>query len=87
MRDAGTRADTEEYITRKELCRRLHVSPSTVYRHGLQDFAVLIGNAVRYDWCAIVDAYRMQADARKRDPKRSWTCQPSRTSDKGSYVK
>ncbi|MBI3455184.1 MAG: hypothetical protein HY002_05285 [Candidatus Rokubacteria bacterium] len=51
-----------EYIPRKELCRRLGISPSTVYRHALQDFAVVIGNAVRYDWHAIVEAYRMQAD-------------------------
>lgn len=51
-----------EYITRKELCRRLYISPSTVYRHRLQDFAVLIGNAVRYDWHAILGAYRMQAE-------------------------
>lgn len=54
--------DTPEYIVRRELCRRLNISPSTVYRHGLQDFAVLIGGAVRYDWCAIVEAYRMPAD-------------------------
>lgn len=62
MNQPATASIAPEYITRKELCRRLHISPSTVYRHGLQDFAVLIGNAVRYDWPAILEAYRMQAE-------------------------
>ena len=53
-----------EYITRKELCKRLNISPSTVYRHALQDFAIAIGGAIRYDWNAIIRAYGMQADER-----------------------
>ena len=57
-----TRPATPEYVSRKELCRRLSISPSTVYRHGVQDYALLIGNAVRYNWAAIVEAYRLQPD-------------------------
>ena len=43
-----------EYITTKELCRRLCISRSTVRRRGLRQFAVLIGMTWRFDWSAIL---------------------------------
>lgn len=53
---------TPEYIPRRELCKRLGISPSTVYRQGLQEFAVAIGGAIRYDWHAILQACQLQPD-------------------------
>jgi predicted DNA-binding transcriptional regulator AlpA len=47
-----------EYITAAELCRRLSISRSTIYRHHLPRFAIYVGSQWRYHWPSVLAWYQ-----------------------------
>ena len=60
-----TRTGTEpaDYVTTRELCRRLSISRATVRRHGLSQFGIFVGNGWRYRLADVIRYYEQQPDA------------------------
>jgi len=52
-----------EYVTTRELCRRLSISRSTVRRHGLMRFGILVGNGWRFRLHDVIRYYEEQQDS------------------------
>ena len=52
-----------EYVTTRELCRRLSISRATVRRHGLSQFGIFVGNGWRYKLADVIRHYEQQRDA------------------------
>lgn len=50
MTEKATRSDAPEYVTMSELCRRLSISRSSVYRHSLLRYAIPFGRCWRFNW-------------------------------------
>lgn len=61
-----TRGDTEsprdEYVPMSEVCRRLSISRSTVYRHGLLKYAIPFGHGWRFNWRDVLKHYAQQGE-------------------------
>ena len=63
-----TRGDGEtqaEFISSAELCRRLGISRSTVYRQKFHDYAVKVGSTWRFRWDAIIQVLQEEAEAER----------------------
>ncbi len=61
-------AETQpEFISSAELCRRLGISRSTVYRQDFHVFALRIGHVWRFDWEAIVKCLREETEAERSE--------------------
>ena len=61
MTSKGT--EPAEYVTTADLCRRLSISRSTVRRHNLIRFAILVGNGWRYKLRDVIRYYEEQQDS------------------------
>jgi predicted DNA-binding transcriptional regulator AlpA len=57
MKQTATQSFNEGYISTQELCRRLGICRSTVYRLGLHDFTIPIGGVWRFKWADIVQHF------------------------------
>ena len=51
-----------DYVTTRELCRRLSISRATVRRHGLSQFGILVGNGWRFRLRDVIRYYEEQRD-------------------------
>lgn len=54
------RPDVAEYIPMREVCRRLGIARSTVYRHDLFRYAIQVGSQWRFRWADVVKHYETQ---------------------------
>lgn len=59
---AAPRDGAEQYLSMRELCARLGISRSTVYRQGLHAYGVLVGRVWRFDWSAIKQHLEAETD-------------------------
>ncbi len=59
----GERPEPVDYVTTRELCRRLSISRATIRRHGLSQFGILVGNGWRFRLRDVIRYYEEQRDA------------------------
>ena len=53
-----------EYVSTGELCKRLGICRSTIYRHGLHRFAIAVGSVWRFRWADVVKHYQNEKKPR-----------------------
>lgn len=63
MNQGDSKRPDPEYVTTAELCRRLSISRSTVGRHGLTRFAILVGNGWRFRLRNVIRHYEEQLES------------------------
>lgn len=54
--------DQEQFISTRELLRRLAISRSTIYRHNLFQYAVRVGSQWRFNWASVLRHYEKPAE-------------------------
>src|SRR5882672_1409386 len=67
MNHRDSRRLDPEYVTTRELSRRLSISRSTVRRHGLTRFGIFVGNGWRFRLADVIRFYEHRGST-SRDP-------------------